>query len=225
MKPRFSDIFSDGLWRNNAGMVQLLGLCPLLAVTTTLVAGLGLGLATLVVLVGSNVLVSLLRPVLRHELRIVAYVVVIASLVTVVDLYMQAHFYDLYRELGIFVPLIVSNCAIVARAEVFASRTDPLRAAADGLATGIGFALVLVALGAVRELLGNGTLLGQAWLLFGEAARGLELRLLADGFQVATLPPGAFLTLGLALALRNWLATRRAAAPSGAAAPPLPDAT
>lgn len=221
MKPGYADIALDGLWRNNAGLVQLLGLCPLLAVTTTLVYGLGLGIATILVLVGSNLLASLLRPVLRPEIRIVMFVLVIASLVTVVDLYMHAHFFDLHRELGIFVPLIVSNCAILARADRFASRTDPLRAIVDGLATGVGFALVLAGVGAFRELLGNGTLLADAWMLFGEGARDLQMTLAADGFLIATLPPGAFLTFGLVLAARNWLASRRATTP--VATTPVPD--
>lgn len=221
MKPAFADIAADGLWRNNAGLVQLLGLCPLLAVTTTLVAGLGLGLATIAVLVCSNVLISLLRPLLRAEIRILAFVLVIAALVTVVDLFMHARFFDLHRTLGIFVPLIVSNCAILARAELFASRHDPLRAATDGLATGVGFALVLCALGAIRELLGQGTLGAGAWMLFGEAAQDFELRIADDGFLLFALPPGAFLTLGLVIAARNWLALRRAARPQAAPAEPV----
>lgn len=208
MKPGFADIAKNGLWHNNAGLVQLLGLCPLLAVTTTLVNGIGLGIATTVVLLGSNIFISLLRPLLRPEIRILAFVLVIASLVTVIDLYMHAYFFDLHRTLGIFVPLIVSNCAILARAELFASRTDPLRAALDGLATGAGFALVLCLLGGLRELLGQGTLLSDAWMLFGDGARGLEWRIADNGFLLLSLSPGAFMTLGLIIAARNWLTQR-----------------
>ncbi len=224
MKPGFADIARDGLWRNNAGLVQLLGLCPLLAVTTTTVNGIGLGLATMAVLIGSNVAVSLLRPLLRPETRIAAFVLIIASLVTIVDLFLHAVFFDLHRVLGIFVPLIVTNCAIVGRAETFASRHDPLRAATDGLTTGLGFAAVLVTLGAVRELVGRGSLLADAHLLFGEAGRGLQIQLFDSGFLLATLPPGAFFALGLLIAARNALALRRArrrpvsATPAAAAA-------
>ncbi len=132
------DIVADGLWRNNPGLVQLLGLCPLLAVTGTLINGLGLGIATTLVLVGSNLIVSLIRNVVRPEIRIPVFVLVIASLVTAVELGMQAWFHDLYRVLGIFIPLIVTNCAIIGRAEAFASREAPGRAALDGLMMGLG---------------------------------------------------------------------------------------
>ncbi|MBT8144447.1 MAG: electron transport complex subunit E [Gammaproteobacteria bacterium] len=210
MKPGFADIAKDGLWRNNAGLVQLLGLCPLLAVTTTVVNGIGLGLATTAVLIGSNVTVSLLRPLLRREIRIAAFVVIIASLVTTVDLLMHALFFDLHRVLGIFVPLIVTNCAIVGRAESFASRHDPVRAAADGLFTGLGFAAVLIALGAIRELVGQGSLLTQAQMLFGPGGAGLEIQLFDNGFLLASLAPGAFIALGLLIAAGNWIDQRRA---------------
>ncbi len=206
----YSDIASNALWRNNAGFVQLLGLCPLLAVTTTLVDGLGLGIATTVVLLLSNVIASLLRPLLRPETRIAIFLVVIASLVTVVDLYMRARFFDLHRSLGIFVPLIATNCAILARAEVFASKHDPLRAAADGLLTGIGFAAALIAVGAIREVAGQGTLFAGADRLFGSAAGSLGLRVFDGGFLVAALPAGAFLTVGLLIALQNALGARKA---------------
>lgn len=207
---RISDIVSDALWRNNAGLVQLLGLCPLLAVTTTAIYGLGLGIATCLVLFISNIVASLARPVLRPDTRIAFFVLVIAGLVTIVDLYMHTWFFDLHRELGIFVPLIVTNCAILARAEVFASKTDPLRAAVDGLMTGFGFTLVLVAVGLVRELAGRGSILAEAQMLFGEGGRGLTLQLFDGGFILATLPPGAFITVGLLIALRNVIAGRRA---------------
>jgi len=208
MKPVYADIIRDALWRNNTGLVQLLGLCPLLAVTTTAVNGIGLGIATTLVLIASNTLASLIRPVLRPETRIALFLLIIACLVTVVDLYMRTWFFDLHRTLGIFVPLIVTNCAILARAETFASKNDPLRAAMDGLMTGIGFALVLILMGALRELIGQGTLLAQADMLFGAAGKGLTLHLFDNGFLLATLPPGAFLTLGLLIAFRNALAAK-----------------
>ena len=201
----------DGLWHQNTGLVVLLGLCPLLAVTGTVVNGLGLGLATLLTLVASNLSVSWLRGLLRPEIRIPAFVLIIASVVTVIQLLMQAFVHDLYRVLGIFIPLIVTNCAIIGRAEAFASRHHPLAAMVDGLATGLGFCLTLVLLGALRELLGRGTLLSQAHLMFGEAGRALELTVLPhyEGFLLAILPPGAFIGLGLLVAARNWLQTRR----------------
>ena len=192
------EILLDGLWRQNTGMVVLLGLCPLLAVTGTVVNGIGLGLATILTLVCSNLAVSLSRGILRPEIRIPAYVLIIASVVTTIQLLMQAWFHDLYRVLGIFIPLIVTNCAIIGRAEAFASRNAALPSALDGLATGLGFGLTLVALGAFREVVGHGTLFSQAHLLFGEFGRSLQITLLPDhpGFLLAILPPGAFIALG-----------------------------
>ena len=203
----YQQIFADGLWHQNTGLVALLGLCPLLAVSNSVINALGLGMATLLTLVISNVCVSLARPLLREEIRIPAYVVIIASIVSVIQLLMQAWFHDLYRILGIFIPLIVTNCAIIGRAEAFAARNRPLAAAADGLATGLGFCLALVALGALRELLGFGTLLRQADLMFGSWAKSLELVLIPDyaGFLLALLPVGAFIGLGLLVAAKNWL--------------------
>jgi electron transport complex protein RnfE len=200
-------ILIDGLWRQNTGLVVLLGLCPLLAVTATVVNGIGLGLATTLTLVCSNLAVSLSRRLLRPEIRIPAYVLIIASVVTAIQLSMQAWFHDLYRVLGIFIPLIVTNCAIIGRAEAFASRNNPLPSLLDGLATGLGFSLALVALGAFRELTGRGTLFAQAQLLFGEGGRSLEVTVIPEhpGFLLAVLPPGAFIALGLLIAGRNWL--------------------
>ena len=208
-------ILLDGLWRQNTGMVVLLGLCPLLAVTGTVVNGIGLGLATILTLVCSNLAVSLSRGILRPEIRIPAYVLIIASVVTTIQLLMQAWFHDLYRVLGIFIPLIVTNCAIIGRAEAFASRNAPLPSALDGLATGLGFGLTLVALGAFREIVGHGTLFSQAQLLFGEFGRSLQLTLVPDhpGFLLAILPPGAFIALGFLIAARNWLSSRATPVP------------
>jgi electron transport complex protein RnfE len=201
------DIVADGLWRNNPGLVQLLGLCPLLAVTGTLINGLGLGIATTVVLVGSNLIVSLIRNVVRPEIRIPVFVLVIASLVTAVELGMQALFHDLYRVLGIFIPLIVTNCAIIGRAEAFASRETPDRAVLDGLMMGAGFTAVLVVLGAAREIIGQGTLFAGAEMMFGAAAAGLEIDL-PGGLLLAVLPPGAFIGLGLLIAAKNVIDAR-----------------
>ncbi len=209
-QPSYSTITRDGLWHNNPATVQLLGLCPLLAVTGTAVNGLGLGLATLLVLVLSNVTVSLIRDWVRPEIRIPIFIVVIASFVTAVELIMDAWFHDLHKILGIFIPLIVTNCAILARAESFASRNSVPRAFADGLAMGLGFAAVLVLLGAFRELLGHGTLFQQADLMFGPAFADLQLTLFErQGMLAAILPPGAFIGLGLLIAAMNVINQRR----------------
>lgn len=219
----YRKIALDGLWFNNLGLVQLLGLCPLLAVSNTLINALGLGLATTLTLVVSNTIVSLIRHLVRPEVRIPVFVLVIASAVTAIELAMNAYFHELYNVLGIFIPLIVTNCGIIGRAEAFASKNSPLKAFLDGLAIGLGFTLVLVTLGAARELIGAGTLAAQAQLMFGEAARGLTVTVIEDyrGFLLAVLPPGAFLGLGLLIALKNLIDGRlaRRAAPRPAAAP------
>lgn len=199
---------SKGLWTENPGLVQLLGLCPLLAVTTSFVNGLALGIATLVVLTLSNGLVSATRRFLRPEIRIPIYVLIIASLVTCIELNFKAWFPTLDRSLGIFIPLIVTNCAIVARAEVFASRNPVFDSLVDGIGMGLGFTLLLVAIGAFRELLGQGTVLADLHLLLGgEPMQGLVL--VDGGWLLALLPPGAFLSLGLAVALKNLLDRKR----------------
>ena len=206
----YRQIFVAGIWQQNTGLVVLLGLCPLLAVSGTVVNAIGLGLATTLTLVFSNLAVSLARRALRPEIRIPAYVLIIASIVTVIQLLMQAWFHDLYRVLGIFIPLIVTNCAIIGRAEAFASKNPPLPSVIDGLATGLGFCLALVALGALREIDSRGTLMSQAGLMFGELVESLQLTLIPDhpGFLLAMLPPGAFIGLGLLIAGRNWLDAR-----------------
>ena len=207
-----SSIVSDGLWHNNPGTVQLLGLCPLLAVTTNVVNGLGLGLATMLTLLASNGIVSMIRNVVRAEIRIPVFVLIIASVVTVIELVMNAWLHDLYNVLGIFIPLIVTNCAIIGRAESFASRNSPDRALLDALAMGAGFTLVLVTLGGMRELIGQGTLLSQAHMMFGEAGRAYTLTLIDDyrGFLLAILPPGAFIGLGFIIAGVNLINSRKA---------------
>lgn len=213
----YRKIWSDGLWNNNQALVALLGLCPLLAVSNTLVNGLGLGLATTLVLVMSNTTVSAIRHWVRPEVRLPVFVLLIASFVTTVELGMNAWFHELYKILGIFIPLIVTNCTIIGRAEAFASRNSLPRAATDGLAIGLGFTLVLVVLGGSRELIGQGTLFDGAHLMFGEAARGLRLSLGEDypGVLLAILPPGAFIGLGMMIALKNIIDKyRRARAPA-----------
>ena len=208
----YRDIAFNGLWQNNPGLVQLLGLCPLMAVTTNAINGLGLGIATLMTLATTNVLISLLRPFIREEIRIPAFVLIIASTVTAIELLMHAYFFELYAVLGIFIPLIVTNCIIIGRAEAYAAKNPPQYAGFDGLMMGLGFALVLIALGAIRELLAQGTILSQAQLMFGEAARGLTLQLSADfkGLLLAALPPGAFISLGFLVAGKNYIDQRRA---------------
>jgi len=200
-----AEVVKTGLWTNNAGLVQLLGLCPLLAVSTSFINGLGLGIATTLVLLASNVTVSLIREFVRPEIRIPVFVMVIASFVTAVELAMNAWFHELFRVLGIFIPLIVTNCAIIGRAEAFASRQPPPLAALDGLAMGIGFTGVLVTLGGLRELIGQGTLFADAHMMFGEGARAIELQILDGGFLLALLPPGAFIGLGLMVAAKNLI--------------------
>jgi electron transport complex protein RnfE len=191
-----------GLWKDNPGLVQLLGLCPLLAVTTTFVNGLGLGIATLFVLTCSNVLVSATRRWIRHDIRIPIYVLIIASLVTCIELITKAWFPSLDRSLGIFIPLIVTNCAIIARAEIFASRNSIASSLADGIGMGAGFTVLLVAVGFFRELIGNGSMFSDLNMLFGgEPSPGLVL--VENGWLLAILPPGAFFSLALAVATKN----------------------
>lgn len=207
----YSKIASDGLWYNNVALVQVLGLCPLLAVTSTAVNGLGLGLATMLVLLGSNITVSLIRHLVRPEVRIPVYVVVIASFVTAVELSMRAFFHELYLVLGIFIPLIVTNCSILGRAEAFASKNSVPRAALDALTMGFGFLVVLFVLGAMREMIGFGTLFAQANMMLGDAFSWLTITLVEDynGFLIAILPPGAFIGLGMLIALKNVIDARQ----------------
>ncbi|BCV49722.1 electron transport complex subunit E [Shewanella algae] len=201
----YRDIAWQGLWKNNPGLVQMLGLCPLLAVTSTFTNALGLGLATALVLIGSNTTVSLVRNFVPKEIRIPVFVMIIAALVTAVQLLVNAYAYGLYVSLGIFLPLIVTNCVIIGRAEAFASRNSPMSAAFDGLMMGIGFTLVLMVLGGGREILGQGTLFDGAEQLLGPWAASLliEVWQVDTPFLLAMLPPGAFLGMGLLIALKN----------------------
>ena len=206
----YGKILKDGMWTQNTGFVALLGLCPLLAVSSSVVNGLGLGLATTLVLLTSNVAVSLIRNLVRPEVRIPVFVMVIACVVTAVELAMHAFLPGLYTVLGIFIPLIVTNCCVIGRAEAFAFKNGVTKAAVDGIATGLGFLLALVLLGALREAVGQGTLFAQADLLFGEFGKGLTLHLIDGyrGFLLAILPPGAFIGLGCLIAVKNVLDAR-----------------
>ena len=205
------NIVRDGLWTNNVGLVQVLGICPLLAVTGTFINGLGLGLATLITLVASNVTVSMIRKLVRPEVRIPVFVLVIASIVTIIELSMSAWFYDLYKVLGIFIPLIVTNCSIIGRAEAFASKNTVGRSFVDGFSMGLGFLLVLVTLGTLREIIGHGTLFSHAHMMFGEAARSMTIHFVDGyhGFLLAVLPPGAFIGLGMLIAMKNAIDKRK----------------
>ena len=200
-----SEVAKNGLWTNNPALVQLLGLCPLLAVTGTVVNALGLGIATLAVLIGSNTIVSLIRNHVSDAVRLPVFVIIIAAFVTCAELLMKAYTYELYQILGIFIPLIVTNCAILGRAEAFASKQTVTMAAFDGLMMGLGFLLVLVLLGAIRELLGQGTVLVDMHLLFGATASDWVMRPFGDNYSllIVVLPPGAFLVTGFLIAIKN----------------------
>ena len=195
----------DGLWTNNPALVQLLGLCPLLAVTGSVVNALGLGLASTIVLLGSNLTISAFRKFVPGSVRLPIFVMIIASFVTAIELLMQAFTFELYQILGIFIPLIVTNCAIMGRADAFASKNPVSASLLDGLMMGVGFSAVLIVLGGMREALGSGTLFADMQLLFGPAAESWKIVLIDDysGFLFAVLPPGAFVGMGLLIALKN----------------------
>lgn len=201
----YQEIVQDGLWKNNPALVQLLGLCPLLAVTGTVINAIGLGLATTLVLVGSNISVSLVRHYVPDAVRLPAFVMIIASFVTCTELLMQAFTYELYQILGIFIPLIVTNCAILGRADAFACKNPVAPAAIDGLMMGLGFTVVLILLGALREFFGQGSLFSNMELLFGPMASSWEINFFEDYTDVLflILPPGAFIGLGVLIALKN----------------------
>ena len=212
MSPQqFRDISYNGLWKQNAGLAQLLGLCPILAISTSMVNAVSLGLATILVMALANLAVSALRNFIPYEIRIPVFVLIIAALVTVVDLSFNAYFHDLYLVLGIFIPLIVTNCIVLARVEAYAAKNDPLTSTVDGVMMGLGLVWVLAVLGAIRELLGAGTLFSgiemifpslSAWNVFGEDY---------PGFLIAILPPGAFFALGCLIAAFNAINTHLAA--------------
>lgn len=205
------ELLSQGLWRNNPAIVQLLGLCPLLAVSNTATNALGLGLATLLVLVCTNTMISLFRRQIPHEIRIPIYVMIIATTVTAVQLLMNAYTYSLYQSLGIFIPLIVTNCIVIGRAEAFASKNNVMHAAFDGFAMGLGMTLSLFVLGALREIIGNGTLFDGIHLLLGDWEKSLRIEFFHNdsNLLLAILPPGAFIGLGIILAAKNIRESRK----------------
>ncbi len=206
----FKDIFYNGVWKQNTGVVQLLGLCPLLAISSSVVNALSLGLATMLVMALSGSAVAAIREIIPNEVRIPVYVLIIAVLVTIVQFLMNAYVHSLYLVLGIFIPLIVTNCIVLARAEAFASKNGIRASALDGIAMGLGLTAVLTILGGVREILGHGTLLSGIDMVFGEAAKSMVITVVPDyhGFLLAILPPGAFITLGMLIAGKNWLNLR-----------------
>jgi electron transport complex protein RnfE len=206
----FKDIFYNGVWKQNTGVVQLLGLCPLLAISSSVVNALSLGLATTLVMALSGSAVAAIREIIPNEARIPVYVLIIAVLVTIVQFLMNAYIYSLYLVLGIFIPLIVTNCIVLARAEAFASKNGIRASALDGIAMGLGLTAVLTILGGVREILGHGTLLSGIDMVFGEAAKSMVITVVPHyhGFLLAILPPGAFITLGMLIAGKNWLNLR-----------------
>ena len=208
----YKELSLQGLWKNNPGIVQLLGLCPLLAVTNTVTNALGLGLATLFVVIASNVLISLIRHNVAKAIRIPIFVMIIASLVSCIQLLMNAYIHQLYLSLGIFIPLIVTNCMIIGRAEAFASKNSVKHSAYDSLMMGLGFAAVLVLLGAAREVLAQGTLFDGIETLLGDWASFMTITLYHSetSFLLAALPPGAFILMGLIIALKNQIDNKMA---------------
>jgi len=205
------EIAWNGIWKQNTGIVQILGLCPILAISSNVVNAVSLGLATILVMALSNLTIAALRNFIPYEIRIPVFILIIAALVTVVDLSFNAWLHELYLVLGIFIPLIVTNCIVLARVEAFAAKNDPIDSTVDGIAMGIGLTLVLAVLGALREVIGSGTLFSGIEMIF-PSAQGIVL--FGDdypGFLVAVLPPGAFIALGFLIAGRNWLEARNQA--------------
>lgn len=221
MNPEYREIAQNGVWAQNPGVVQLLGLCPLLAISTSVVNALGLGLATMLVMAASSGAVSLLRHWVPSEIRLPVFILIIAVLVTMIEMTMNAFVHPLYLVLGIFVPLIVTNCIVLARTEAFASKRGVVASMLDGAMMGLGLTLVLVLLGAMREIFGKGTLLSGLDLALGEIASGFVLTVLPNysGFLLALLPPGAFIALGLLIAAKN-LIDRRAQQAASRRLPP-----
>lgn len=207
----FREILVNGVWKQNTGVVQLLGMCPLLAVSSSVVNGASLGLATAMVMALSGAAIAPIRSYVPNEIRIPVFILIIAVLVTVVQYLMNAYFYSLYVVLGIFIPLIVTNCIVLARVEAFASKNPVSASALDGFAMGLGLTLVLVILGAIREIIGKGTLFSGLDLALGEMAAGWVFTIIPDyqGFLLAILPPGAFIGLGCLIAGKNWLNLRK----------------
>ncbi len=209
-RDEFRKIAANGIWKQNTSLVQILGLCPLLAVTTNLVNGAMLSLATILVMALSGFAIASLRNLIPHEIRIPVFILIVAALVTVVDLLFNAGFHDLYLILGIFIPLIVTNCIVLARVEAYAAKNPPVQSIFDGIFMGIGMLWTLSLLGGLRELIGGGTLFSGIDMVF-PSLKPLQL-LPADypGFLIAMLPPGAFILLGCMVATKNWLEARQA---------------
>ena len=202
---QYFQIANDGLWRNNPALVQLLGLCPLLAVSNSFVTALGLGLVTLGVLTTSNIIISLIHNLLHDVIRLPVQIMVIATSVTLADMVLQAWYFELHQRIGLFVALIVTNCTLLGRAESFASRNPVIISAVDGFMMGSGFLWVLLLLGTVREVFGMGTLFNNLNLLLGPAFENVTLQFSDTGFLLLVLPPGAFLSLGCLIALKNYI--------------------
>lgn len=223
--PSWGGLMKDGIWTNNPVLAQMIGLCPTLAVTGNATNGLGMGLATTAVLVLSNVLIASIRNLVSPNVRIPVFVALIASLVTLIDMSMNAWMYDLYQVLGLFIALIVVNCAILGRAEAFACKNPVAASAVDGFAMGLGFTLTLVVLGGIREILGSGTLFSGAGQMFGPALGFLEVTLIPDykGYLMMILPPGAFFVIAFLIA-GHRIIEQRAARRAKAAEEALPAA-
>ncbi len=220
-REEFSTIAGNGVWKQNTSIAQILGLCPLLAVTTNAVNGIMLSLATILVMALSNIAVASLRNFIPHEIRIPVFILIVAALVTVVDLLFNANLHELYLVLGIFIPLIVTNCIVLARVEAFAAKNPPLHSMFDGVFMGVGMLWTLALLGGMRELLGNGTLLGGIDMVFPSLS---PIQLLPEsypGFLLALLPPGAFILLGCMIAWKNWMDARAAERAKLQAPPPV----
>ena len=218
----YREIAWNGIWKQNCGIVQILGLCPILAISTNIVNAVSLGLATILVMAMSNLVIAALRNFIPYEIRIPVFILIIAALVTVVDLAFNAYLHELYLVLGIFIPLIVTNCIVLARVEAFAAKNEPGGSTVDGIAMGIGLTLVLAVLGAMREVVGSGTLLSGIDMIIPGAQ---PIVLFGDdypGFLIAILPPGAFIALGCLIAGRNWIEARKQA--RARANPPAPSA-
>jgi len=206
----YKTIIKDGLWDNNGVFSMLLGMCPTMAMTTSATNGFGMGLATAVVMAASSLLVAIFRNMITTEVRIPVYILIVAAMVTVVDLGMNAWMHELYKVLGLFIPLIVSNCLPLARLEAFAAKQPPVAALLDGLFMGLGFTIALTAVGAVREITGSGTLFADASLLLGPSFKAIEMRILpADlGVLMMILPPGGFIVTGLLVVVKRLLDLR-----------------
>ncbi len=211
-QPSYGEVIGNGLWKQNTGLVQLLGMCPLLAISTSVVNAVSLGLATALVMAASNGAISLIRNLVPKEIRIAVFILIIAALVTAIQLALNAFVHPLYLVLGIFIPLITTNCIVLARTEAFASKNRFTISVVDGFMMGLGLTLVLAVLGGLRELVGKGTLLSGIDLVFGATSKTWVLHVLPDykGFLLAVLPPGAFFGLGLLIAGKNWYELRAA---------------